>query len=223
MILSSNQKNALYKAIELQKSSTRSFHIEVTEKWTKVTHKPTGFYFRIQPTEGRRGNGPVTVFVFAYYTPSRQGSIFSAQKEASITNTDSFEEVTAHFSNWLILLKQEFEQPDLWAELEQTPDIMIEDAEIVEDLFTPAEIKLLEERVIAAENHVIALNLPQQAENAIVEVIREMPAKAKRLTKKEVWDILFGTIVRESLRAGITSEHTADIIKTRYQLFHSPI
>jgi hypothetical protein len=223
MILSPNQKNALYKAIELQKLNARSFHIEATDKLTIITYKPTGFYFRIQPTEGRRGTGPATVFPFIYYTPLKQGVVFNAQKEASITNADSFEDVTAHFTNWLVLIKQEFEQPDLWAVLEQTPDILIEDAEMMEDRFTPAEIKLLQERVIKVQTQVVALNLPQQTETAIVEILREMPAKAKRLTKKELWEVLFSTILRESLRAGLTSEHTSDIIKTRYQLFHSPI
>jgi hypothetical protein len=208
-MFSPNQKNALYKAMELQKANVRSFRIVTDDAEIKITHKPTGFHFRIRPTEGRSGGaGPVITFLYTYYTPSRQGAIFNAKNEVAITNTDSFEKITAHFSNWLLLLKQEFEQPDLWSEMEHEPSLF-EDAEIItEERFTDAEIKLLEARVPEIEQQIIDLDLPPDAQAAITAIIRKVPARAMRFTKKELSDALVGSFVKAGFKWQLT---TADI------------
>lgn len=186
----------------------RDFGIGTAEEWVRITYKPTGFYFRIYPVETKTDRGLLT-FLSIGQTPSAQGAIFSTKKEGSVVSIQTFDNAVAHFSKWVALLKQEFKQPDLWAEMEQTPLMFAEPETITDEQFTPAEIKLLEARVPHVEQQIIDLDLPPDAEAAITAIVQEVPSKAKRLTKKELADTLIGSFVKEGIKWTLTSEHVS--------------
>lgn len=224
-MFSTNQKNTLLQAIKAAELNTRDFTLTTTSDpvGLKLTYKPEDLHFRVAHVKIGVDQNRQDVMRLQTFSIPMPDVLFSRNKEFIHPNVERWDVVLAILNNWLKLLKTEFEQPDLWTEMEQSPNVIIEDAEIIDERFTPTEIKLLQERIVVVENQVIALELPQQAESAIVKVLRGMPSQAKRLTKKELWEILFSTILRESLRAGLTAEHTSDVIKTRYKLFHSSI
>jgi hypothetical protein len=209
-MFSPSQRNSVYKSIELQKQSPRDFTIESTDEWLKVIHKATGYHFRFQPTEVRTNRGNELWF-YVYYTPSKQGVVFNAKKEHAIANIDTLEAAMPHFAKWLLFIKEEFEQPDLWAEMEHEP-YLFDDAEVVTDEpFTQAEIKLLEARVPEVEQQIIDLDLPPDAQAAITAIVRRVPTKATRFTKKDLSDALVGSFVKVGFKWQLTTADIGDV------------
>lgn len=213
-----SQKNLLYKAIQEQGLKSRDFTLAETPpagsevEGLKLVHKPTGFYFRlaVQHSEVDQ-NRKVVPGLYLYCAPKREGVVLIEGEQNTHAAVKDWPTTVAVLSKWLVWLKQEVEEPDLWNSLESTLDPFDEDAPITDERFTPAEIKLLQARIDEVEQRVFALNLPEEAKAAINEVIREVPDKAKRLTKKELSDVVFSTVVKECFKWGLTAEHLQSI------------
>jgi hypothetical protein len=203
-----SQKNLLHKAIQKHLLKPRDFTVTANEE-LRLTHKPTGFYFRITIEDAViYTNGGKEPRLFAYSNPKREGVLVNVQEESRHERMKDWTIVEVILERWLSWLKSEVEQPDLWAEMEHEP-YLFDDAETVtEELFTEAEIKLLEARVPEVEQQIIDLNLPSDAQAAITAIVRKVPVKAKRFTKKELSDSLVGSFVRVGFKWELT---TADI------------
>lgn len=206
MFLNSH-KNLLYTAIQDTKLNVRDFTFEASNQLL-ITHKASGFYFKIASQMVVPGNGGKEApRLFTYSTPVISNVVILPNEEKRHVSIDKWDTVVHIFKEWLSWLKQETEQPDLWAQVEHEPYIFSDEEKITEDLFTAAEVKLLEARLSQIEQQIGDLNLPPEAEAAITDVVREVPTKAKRLTKKEVADIVIGSLMKEGLKWALTKEN----------------
>jgi hypothetical protein len=203
-----SQKNLFLKSIQQQGLHPRDFSLVAADE-LKLIHKSTGFYFRVVIVEKAvTVNGVAQSRLVSFSTPKRQGVIVDETQESTYGGSEDWTKANAFLSHWLTWLKQEFEEPDLWAEMEQEPHLF-EDAEVItEERFTEVEIKLLEARVPEMEQQVIDLNLPPDAQAAITAIVRRVPAKAKNFTKKDLSDALVGSFVRVGFKWQLS---TADI------------
>lgn len=201
------QKNLFFKSIQQQELQPKDFNL-IASNELKLTYKPTGFYFRVQIHERAVSvNGQVEARLVSFCTPKRQGVIIDETQESTYGGSEDWNKVISFLSVWLTWIKQEFEQPDLWAEMEHTPHLFADEEPATDEHFSPAEIKLLEGRVAEVEQRVLELNLPPEAEAAVVETVRAVPAKATRFTKKELADCIVGSLVKEGFKWGLTTEH----------------
>jgi hypothetical protein len=74
-------------------------------------------------------------------------------------------------------------------------------------MFSAEEIQLLAERVQVVENKIKELNLPSEAEEAIIEVVRDVPNEAKFFTKKKLAEVVVGQLISQGMKWGLTTEH----------------
>ena len=213
-----SQKNLLYKAIQQQGLNLRNFNLTETPKaedeWEglKLTHTPTNFYFRLAVRQaGINQNNRPLPGLNIYCTPNREVFVPTEGEQNTHVGIKDWPTAVAVLSNWLAWVKQEVEEPDLWTSLENTPDLFAEDASLTDEQFTPLEIKQLEERLEEVEQHIRALNLPIEAEKAINQAIQDVPNKAKRLTIKELAEVVFSAVVKEGFKWGLTVEHLQSI------------
>jgi hypothetical protein len=202
-----SQKNLFFHAIKEQGLNLRDFNLTATDE-LKLTHKPTGFYFRVLVQQRAvTVNGIPQPRLATFDTPRRYGVVVDAQNENSRPFIEEWSEVAPILLGWLNWIRQELEQPDLWAEMEHIPHLFADEEPATDDHFTLAEVKLLEERVAEVEERILELNLPPEAEAAVVETVRAVPAKATRFTKKELADCIVGSLVKEGFKWGLTTEH----------------
>jgi hypothetical protein len=208
-MFSTSQKNTLLNLIKESGIDAREFTLtaSVEPLELKLTYKPEKFYFRVVYVKIGTDQSRQDVMRLATFSTPKPGLIFDLRNEYQHSNLDKWDTVIAVASQWLKLLKTEFKQPDLWAEMEDTPHLFADEEVTTDEHFTPAEIKLLEERVAEVEQRVLALKLPAEAAAAVVETVREVPAKAKRFTKKELADCIVGSLVKEGFKWGLTTEH----------------
>lgn len=201
-----SQKNLLSTAIREHGFSLRDFSLkEATEM--RITHIKSGYYYRIYTVEipiGSTSNRETRLQ--SLFTPDFKAAI-PTKAETRPLSVKTWADLLKLFNDWLAWLKYETEKPDLWAEMEYTPYMFADEEPVTEEQFTTAEVKLLEERVIEVERRVLALNLPPEAEAAVVATVREVPGKAKRFTKKELADCIVGSLVKEGFKWGLTTEH----------------
>lgn len=200
-----SQKNLLFTAIKEQGFNLREFSLEESTE-LKVTHTRTAFYFRIY-------TGPIgtnELRIYGLYTPDFGANIVT-QTEVKVHGLKTWPEMIGHVNRWLSWLKTETTQPDLWVEMEHTPYMFADEEPITDGHFTQAEIQQLEERVGEVERRVLALNLHPKAEAAVTAAIRDVPAKARRLTRKDLADCIVGSLVKEGFKWGLTVEHMTAI------------
>jgi hypothetical protein len=202
-----SQKNLLFTAIQESGLNRRDFTLEESKE-LRVSYKPTIFYFRIAvESVVIDTSGGTALRLAVYYTPKQHGVIIDPDEEKEHKNIKEWSTAVGVFANWLSWIKRELSQPDLWAEMEHTPHMFEEEEPLTDERFTPAEVKQLKERIAEVEQRITSLGLPPDAEAAIIDVIREVPAKAKRFTKKELADTIVGALVKEGFKWGLTTEH----------------
>lgn len=208
-MFSTNQKNALLKAIQRAGMSAKEFSLTVSPDPVelRLDYKPENLYFRVTYSSIGTDQNRQQVMRIATFSTPKPGLLLNIKEEQQHNNIDKWEAVVAIFGHWLILLQEEYKQPDLWAEMEHTSHLFADEEPATDERFTPAEIKLLEERVAEVEQRVIELNLPPEAEAAVVETVRAVPVKATRFTKKELADCIVGSLVKEGFKWGLTTEH----------------
>ncbi|KUG09215.1 hypothetical protein [Solirubrum puertoriconensis] len=209
-----SQKNLLYKAAQDLGFNMQDFSLVETPpvnkevKGLKLTHKPTGYYFRLAVLHAEVDQYQAVIpSMYLFCTPNRQRVVLMDGEQNTHAGVKDWDTTVQVLKNWLAWLKAEAAEPDLWTSLEDAPSFFAEDAAITDEMFTPAEIKQLQERVQEVQERVSTLELPEEAADAIKEVVREIPNKAKRLTKRELADIVFSTVVKEAFKWGLTAEH----------------
>lgn len=207
-----SQKNSLLDRIKVKELNPRDFSfVEITEPvQLKLTHKTSKFYVQITyGVVGKDAYGRLVNALTTVYAPTMDVVL----KVSTVTthHLDTWEQVLPVVDKWLGILKSEAEQPDLWAELEEEPEAFADTETVTNERFTAAEIKQLSERVADILQKVIELQLPPEAEAAINQTIKEVPAKAKRLTKKELSDTLVGAFMKEGLKWGLTIDHVSAV------------
>lgn len=177
----------------------------------KLIYRPEKLYFRATYSSVGVDQHQQQIMRLATFSTPKPGILLDVKAEHHHNNIDKWDAVAAIFNQWLKLLKAEFKQPDLWAEMEHTPYMFADEEPTTDDRFTSAEIKQLEGRVAEVEQRILTLNLPPEVEAAVTIIIREVPAKAKRFTKKELADCIVGSLVKEGFKWGLTTEHIAAV------------
>jgi hypothetical protein len=201
-----SQSNSLYTAISEQGLNQHEF-VLTNKNELVVTHIQSEYRFRINSYEVSVGTGNTKeTRLQILFTPNFKAAI-PTKGESQLSAIKSWADLLGFFNQWVTWLKSEVEEPDLWAEMEHTPHLFSDEEPATDEHFTPAEIKLLEERVAEVEQRVLELNLPPEAEAAVVETVRAVPAKATRFTKKELADCIVGSLVKEGFKWGLTTEH----------------
>jgi hypothetical protein len=199
-----SQKNQLYAAIKEHGLSLRDFRLDDSTE-LRLTHVPSGFYYRIYISEVLVASNDKEQRLESLFTPNFRALIVTPS-EARFPSAKKWPDLIGFLQLWLNWLREETTQPDLWAEMEQGPDFFAEQETLPEDAFTPAEIKLLEARVEHIEQQLSELDLPAETEEAIAQAVREVPEKSKRLTKKEMGEILLSSVLRESFKAALSKD-----------------
>jgi hypothetical protein len=216
------KKNDLLKVIQEHGSNPRQFLLaEIPqEHGLKITFKPAGFHFKVFLINiGKDSQTGESVFrLVCRYSP-KPGIVPNPSLEFVSNSLKEWKDVLGFLVVWLELLHVEYGQPDLWQEMESGPEMFAEHAEILDERFSAQEVKQLTQRVAEVEERIGELGLSREAEAAFSQIIRDVPAKAKRLTKKEVADTMIGSLVKEGLKWGLTYEHIASAWHACLSLF----
>ncbi|MBC5994022.1 hypothetical protein [Pontibacter cellulosilyticus] len=177
--------------------------------YLKIKHLATGFYFKIAPNtviEGSANGRREAPRLNTYSTPNYSGVVIQPGKEVHHANIDKWETVTHLFSKWLLWLKQEEEEPDLWGELETNARIFYFSQAAPDTMFDHEELALLKGQFKKLERQVAALNLPLHAVQELQAAFEEAALKAESFTKKDWKNHFVGLIINVAVTLALNPE-----------------
>jgi hypothetical protein len=119
-----------------------------------------------------------------------------------------------HFKRWAIILKEEIDTPDLFAEFRANAALFISQSSAPDEKFNNVELRELQGQLRRIEDGLTALRLPAAAQKALSGITQEAPEKASRFTKKEWQSWFIGAVVSQVTNLTLSPEHVAAV----YQL-----
>ncbi len=160
-----------------------------------------GFFFEIEDNNE----------VFPYRVTARPGAY--GQARYSNTFTD-WQYVFTHFKQWVKVVQEELETPNLWADLQANARLLGPTREAPEEVFTPDEARQLRIQLQHVQQRLLTAGLPEAAAQQLAATVQEAGAKAERFTKKEWQQMFLGSIIG----AITTQALTPDAAKVVYQI-----
>jgi hypothetical protein len=122
--------------------------------------------------------------------------------------------ILGYFNKWVVLLREELDTPDLFAEFRANAALFISQSDAPDEKFTNIELRELEGQLRQIDRGLTSLGLPAEAQKALSSITQEAPEKASRFTKKEWQSWFIGAVVSQVTNLALSPEHVAAV----YQL-----
>ena len=154
-------------------------------------HLPTGSYFRFDESSGT---------LWSRWWPEHDlGEHYGSARK--------FSDQLAQAHRWLRMVKADHESVDLWAVAGAQRDLLaIQDEDATHEPFTPAEQKLVEERVREIGRNLIeTANLTEEASARVERQVDYLVEASKRTPRVDWKNIFVGVLVGWVIEAGLTS------------------
>jgi len=123
----------------------------------------------------------------------------------------TWEEAIPYFTEWVGILGEEYNTPDLWKEAKENSKLFALNEEAPNEMFSAAELRQLEGQVRLLSQQLSSLGLPAHAQKLLTETVEQIPQKATRLTKEEVRGWFMSAVVTQVTTLALSPEHVAAI------------
>ena len=187
--------------IESLSSSGKSFLVD------RLTHTPTGYHFTFDTFEGE---------AFPYYFPNI---------DQATTNypgpVDTWEKVFSHVTSWVLILKNEIIEPDLWAASHDDKKLI---AASIDDLqnspFTTQEQQRIKVAIDELHGFIHATaNYSSTQQKFIDSRLRHLEEASSRLGRKDWITLAMGTLTNIVVGVALAPDAARELVRTAGALF----
>lgn len=185
--------------------------------------QPTDFEEAINPDfyciKYKRGGDNLSFFIdylkkdntTFYRVTKRPGYSNKPETEAAFKFVD-WKDVAHSFLNWAQDVKREVEVPDRWLESTKTAELFTPTADPADDKFTRAELGAVQGQLRTLEHSFETANLPEVAQQRLIEIAQTAAIKAELLTKKDWQAWIVGSFISAIISLGLTPIQAQDVL-----------
>lgn len=177
-----------------------------------IVHKPSGYYFKMQPGVVKRNSFEVAV-LHLLYTPDIANILFHVKKERQVPSTEKWSDVIASISSWLTILKEELDAPDLWAEAAKTAQLFAPASTPTDDKFTRTELAEVQGQLRLLQQSFAASALPEAAKQKLIEITVNVSVAAETQTKRDWLGLMVGSFTGAVFSLALNPTQAAEVIK----------
>jgi hypothetical protein len=197
------QRTAIFKSLEAAGLDPRECRFDYDDAGFRITHVPSESYLLL---EGDPGHYSATAVV-------GEGPAWPAESY-------SWTNVEERVGRWAEEVKRDVETPDLWAELQSEPELLVgavSDEASDNTQFTPAEREELERRLREWTDYVARTYELSEEQIRLLEARVDYLAEAAGRVGKKDWAFLaVGVILGYVLPAALPPEAAKDILVTLF-------
>lgn len=122
-------------------------------------------------------------------------------------------EVMAYLEVWTVILAEEADTPDLWAEATKTAQLFAPTAAPSDDKFTRTELAEVQGQLRLLQQSFAAAALPEAARQKLIELTQTAAVKAEGFTKKDWQSWFIGSLISTITGLAFNPTQAAEVYK----------